>query len=161
MDNASLQDLSKMAKEIRGTSDVSTDVSSNITAVRWKDNNVNGLFTFTGKEQIQSVKRFCKKQDQRVDIEQPNIVNIYNKSMGGVDPMDQNIVAYMINLQSKKCWWPLLRFVLDQLYRMRSLNQGEKRLDALGLRKVIVGAYFRKFRKSITNTTLHPGNRLL
>ena len=51
--------------------------------------------------------------------------------MGGVDRMDQNIVAYMINLQSKKCWWPLLRFVLDQLYCMRSLNQGEKRLDAL------------------------------
>ena len=81
--------------------------------------------------------------------------------MGGVDPMDQNIVAYMINLQSKKRWWPLLRFVLDQLYCMRSLNQGEKRLDALGLRKVIVDAYFRKFCKSITNTSLHPGNRLL
>ena len=39
MGNASLQDLSKMAKESRGTSDISTDVSSNITAVRWKDNN--------------------------------------------------------------------------------------------------------------------------
>ena len=81
--------------------------------------------------------------------------------MGGVDRMDQNIVAYMINLQSKKCWWPLLRVVLDQLCCMRSLNQGEKTLDAVGLRKVIVDAYFRKFRKSITNTTLHPSNRLL
>ena len=33
--------------------------------------------------------------------------------MGGVDRMDQNIVAYMINLQSRKWWWTLFTFVLD------------------------------------------------
>ena len=85
-ENAPLQDLGKMIKEIRGTSDVVTDISSCITAVRLKDNKVvNALSKFTGNEPIKSVKRFFKKQNKRVDIEQPNIIDIYNKSMGGVD----------------------------------------------------------------------------
>ena len=32
---------------------------------------------------------------------------------GGVDRIDQNISAYMINLRTKKWWWPLVRFVAD------------------------------------------------
>ena len=44
---------------------------------------------------------------------------------------------------------------------MRNLDQGEKGLDAVGFRGAIVGAYFRTFCKSATNTTLHNGNRLL
>ena len=109
VENEPFQDLVKIAKESRERSDVTTDVSSNKTAVRWKDKKfVNALSTLTGKEPIQSVKRFCKKQNKRVDIEQPNILNRYNKSMGIVNRMDQNIAAYMINLQSKKWWWPLI-----------------------------------------------------
>ena len=43
-----------MNKEKRGSSDLVTDVSSNVTAVRWKDNKVeNTIFTFTGKQPIQ------------------------------------------------------------------------------------------------------------
>ena len=60
--------------------------------------------------------------------------------MGGVDRMDQNISAYMINLHPKK-WWPLFRFVIDvvvnnayQIYRQSHLNPAEYRLDALGFR---------------------------
>ena len=50
MENAPLQYMLKMNKENRGSSDVVTDVSSNITPVRWKDNEVvNAISTFTGK----------------------------------------------------------------------------------------------------------------
>ena len=99
MENAPLQDFGKMEKEIRGAVDFETDVSSDITAVRWKDNKiVDALSTFTRKEPIQYVKGFCKKQKKRVDIEQPNVTNMYNKSMGQVDRMYQHIAAYMINL---------------------------------------------------------------
>ena len=63
MENAPLQDLGKMAKQNRRISDVVTDVSLNITAIIWKDKKtVTALSTFTGKEPIQSVKMFCKKQ---------------------------------------------------------------------------------------------------
>ena len=87
---------------------------------------------------MQYVKRFCHSAKKKVDIEQPNIILEYNKSMRGVDRMDQKIAAYMINLRSKKWWWPLFRFVIDVsvnnaflLYRMKEVG-GEKKLDALG-----------------------------
>lgn len=51
--------------------------------------------------------------------------------MGGVGCMDENIAACMINLQSKKWWWPLLRSIYDvsvnnalQLYRLKDVERG-------------------------------------
>ena len=56
--------------------------------------------------------------------------------------MDQNIDAYMINIQNKKWWWPLFRFCIDvavnnafQLYHLQPLNQGQKQLDLLRFRR--------------------------
>lgn len=169
MENAPLKDISEISNEERGSSDVVTDVCCNITAVRWKDNKVvNAMSTFTGKEPIQEVKRFCQKQKKHIGIEQPNIISVYNKSVGGVDRMNHNIATYMINLRSKKWWWPLFRFVVDvavnnafQLYRLRNADLREQKLDALGFRREIVDAYFRLFRKGVPNTTLYPGNRIL
>ena len=61
-------------------------MSSNITAVRWKDNKVvNAVSTFTGKQQIQQVKRYYHREKRRVNIEQPNVMNQYNMAMGRVD----------------------------------------------------------------------------
>ena len=85
-----------------------TDVSLNITAVRWKDNKkVNGISTFTDKLPIQQVKRYCHLERRSVNIEQPNIITQYNMFMGGVDHKDQIISAYIINLRTKKWWWSL------------------------------------------------------
>ena len=84
MENAPLRDMAKMNKEKCESSDVVTDVSLNITAVRWKDNKVvNTISTFTGKQPIQQVKRCCHREKRRVNIEEPNIINQYNMSMGG------------------------------------------------------------------------------
>ena len=83
MENAPLLDMVKINKGKCGSSDVVTDVYSNITAVRWKDNKVvNAISAFTGKQPIQQVKRNCHREKQRVNIEQPNIMNQYNMSMG-------------------------------------------------------------------------------
>ena len=63
MENSPLQDMVKMKKEKRGSSDGVNDVSSNIAAVRWKDNKVvNAISTFTGKQLIQQAKRYCHLQ---------------------------------------------------------------------------------------------------
>ena len=71
--------------------------TSSLTAIRRKDNKVvNGLSTYTGKESMQCVKRFCHSAKKKVNIEQPTIIREYNKSMGGVDRMDQNIAASTI-----------------------------------------------------------------
>lgn len=51
LENAPLQDLGRMTKEIRGTLDVVSDLSPNMTAVRWKDNKiVNSLSTLERKQ---------------------------------------------------------------------------------------------------------------
>ena len=88
---------------------------------------------------------YIKDQGGRVEIDQPNAISFYNKTMGGVARMDQNIGAYMINIHNKKWWWLLFRFCVDldvnnafQLYRLQPLNQGQKRLDLLGFRREIV-----------------------
>ena len=62
MKNAPLRHMVKLNKENRGSSDVVTNVSSNITALRWKDNKVvNTISTFNGKQTVQQVKR-CPRE---------------------------------------------------------------------------------------------------
>ena len=83
IEDVPLRDMVKMNKEKHESPDVVTDVFSNITAVRWKDNKVvNAISAFTGKQPIQQVKRNCHREKQRVNIEQPNIINQYNMSTG-------------------------------------------------------------------------------
>ena len=165
--NAPLRDTVKMNKEKRGSSDVVTDVSLNITAIRWKDNKVvNAISIFPGKLPIQQAKRYCHREKRRMNIEQPNIINQYNMSMRGVDRMDQNISKYVINLRTKKWWWSLFLFAIDvtvnnfcQIYCQSHLDPGEYRLDALGFRRAIVDGYYYLYRKSLPSTTLFTGSR--
>ena len=78
-----------------------------------------------GKEPIRKANHYIKERGGKVEINQPNAVAVYNKTMGEVDRMDQNISAYMINIRNKKWWWPLFQFCIDlavnnahQLYRL-------------------------------------------
>ena len=128
---------------------------------------MNAISTFTGKQPIQQAKRYYHREKRRVNIEQQNIINQYNMSMGGVDRMDQNISVYMINLPTKKWWWSLFRFVVDvvvnnayQIHSQSHLNPGEDRLDALGFRLAIVDAYSRLYKKSLPSTTIHRYSQL-
>ena len=57
MENALLREMANIKKEKPGSS----DVSSNINVVRWKDNKVvKAISTFTAKRQFQQAKRYCK-----------------------------------------------------------------------------------------------------
>ena len=97
MENAPLGNMVKMNKEKCRSSHVLTDVSSVIAAVRWKYYKVlNSISTFTDKQPIQQVLHYCHRKKQRLNIERPNIINQYNMFTGGVDQMDQNILAYMV-----------------------------------------------------------------
>ena len=123
-----------MKKGARGSSDFVNANKSNVKVVRWKDNKVVTVASrLHGKEPMKRARRYIKDKDDRVEIDQPNSISFYNKTMGGVDRMDQNIGAYMINIRSKKLWWPLFRFCVDlavnnafQLYRLQPLQQGKK-----------------------------------
>ena len=166
-ENAPLQAVDDMKKEARGSSDVVNENKSNVTLVRWKDNQVVTVAsTLYGKEPMKRARRYIKDKSGRVEIDQPNSISVYNKTMGGVNRMDQNIGAYMINIRSKKWWWPLFRFCVDlavnnafQLYRLQPLQQGQKQLDLLGFRKEIVKVYHARFRSDKTLPLIFPATR--
>jgi len=99
---------------VRGTFDHRLDSTSNIAVVRWHDNSVVTLASnCQGVEPVGSAKRWSSAEKCRVDITQPYVVFQYNKYMGGVDRMDQNIATYRISIQSCKWWWPLFAYLLD------------------------------------------------
>ena len=166
-DNAPLQAVDDMKKEARGAFDVVNDNKSNLKLVRWKDNKVVTVAsTLYGKEPMKRACRYIKGKGGRVEIDQPNSISVYNKTMGGVDRMDQNIGAYMINICSKMWWWPLFQFCADlavnnafQLYRLQPLQQGEKQLDLLGFRREIFKVYHARFRSDKTLPLIFPAPR--
>ena len=142
-----------MKKKPRGTCDVVNGRKSNIILVRWKDNKVvTALSTAFGKEPIRKANCYIKERGGRVETNQPNTIAVYNKTMGRVDQMDQNISAYMINICNKKWCWPLLRFCIDlavnnahQLYCLQPLQPGQRALDLLGFQREIVQVYCSKY----------------
>ena len=161
-----LQAVDNTKKQARGISDVVNGKKSNVILVCWKDNKVVTVASILyGKEPMKRARRYIKYQGGRVEIDQSNAVSFCNKTMGGVDRMDQNIGAYMINIRNKKWWWPLFRFCVDlavnnafQLYRLQPLNQGEKRLDLLRFRKEIVQVYHARFRLEKTLPVISQKN---
>ena len=66
MGNAPLWDMVKINKEKHGSSDVVTDVISNMTAVRGKDDNkvMNAIFTFTANSTGQKLLSSCKTESE-------------------------------------------------------------------------------------------------
>ena len=85
-----------------------------VTLVRWKDNKVVTVAsTLYGKEPMKRARLYIKDQGGRVETDQQNAISFSNKTMYGVDRMDQNIGPYMIYIRSKKWWWPLFRFCVD------------------------------------------------
>ena len=96
------------------------------------------------------------QEAKKKDIPQPKVVHVYNRY---VDRL-QNLAAYMINLRSKKWWWPLFRFCIDvainnayQLYRIKQLNEGESRMDA---RRVIVETFTKNYKTKNDSVALYP-----
>ena len=102
-----------MKKMQRGSADVVVDIDNGIGATRWKDDKaVTVMPTYTGQQPMRTASRLCRKERKRITNVQPDMINAYNKNMGGVDRMDENISAYRINIRSKK-WWPIATFLFD------------------------------------------------
>ena len=103
----------------------------------------------------------------KLKIDQPQSIFLYNKAMGGVDCLDQNINSYMIGHRSQKWWWPVFRFHFDlsvnkayQPYRQEKRCVGECKLDLLEFRQSIVDTHYRCPLKSTTTNILPPTRKL-
>ena len=77
-----------MKKGARGSSHFVNVNKSNVKVVRWKDNKVVTVASrLHGKEPMKRARRYIKDKGGRVEIDQPNSISYYNKTMGGVDRM--------------------------------------------------------------------------
>ncbi|XP_008189593.1 piggyBac transposable element-derived protein 3-like [Acyrthosiphon pisum] len=77
-----------------------------ISLLKWFDNkpiNIGSNFITSGTPEY--VKRWDKKNKEFVHIERPEVIKLYNKSMGGVDKHDQLVSYYRMHMKSKK--WTL------------------------------------------------------
>ncbi|XP_071051462.1 piggyBac transposable element-derived protein 3-like [Onthophagus taurus] len=154
VEKAPLNDKKEMK---RGSYHQCTNVLSGITLVRYNDNNiVRVASTESGVRPIGTVKRYCNKQKKAVD--QPCCIVNYNKYMGGVDRLDQNVGCYRVAIRLKRWYWQLLMFPLNvsvnnafQLYKI-SPEYKNNRHDLLSFTRYIVTTYF--VLKDTTNSTL-------
>lgn len=148
LENCPLRNNKALEKAPRGSSEFCLDAGANVIVVAWRDNKVVHLASnVIGVEPFCSASRWCRAQNQRVNISQPNVVRFYNTTMGGVDRADQNVSLYRISMRTKKWWWPLFAYTIDLmvqnawiLYR-RTPSYQEKPLDLLGFRRDIVRVY--------------------
>nr|CAH7746405.1 unnamed protein product [Callosobruchus chinensis] len=109
-----LQDTQNMKKEKRGKFDYAKVQGRNIIFVKWNENNIV-CFASTkgGIEPVNPVKRYSQKEKKFVYIDQPHLVKLYNKNMGGVDRSDQNIAQYRVQIRGKKWYFSLLSHCID------------------------------------------------
>lgn len=87
-----------------------------ITYVKWYDNKVvNIVSTFAKANPVTTVPRYDYKQSRNIDVQCPNIIKLYNASMGGVDLADCLIALYRINIRSKKYYHRLIFHMIDMV----------------------------------------------
>lgn len=90
----------------RGTIKEAVSGDGEIVIIEWMDNNVVTMASsFVGKGSIDRVERWSKKEKRIVSIDRPEIVNLYNQCMGGVDKTDFLLQLYRIFIRSRK--WTL------------------------------------------------------
>ncbi|XP_068506345.1 piggyBac transposable element-derived protein 3-like [Syngnathus scovelli] len=90
------------------------DTANKIAVTRWKDNAVVTIAsTLAAEHPLQKASRWSAKEKKKVAVDQPFVVQLYNRSMGGTERADQSIGLYRINMCRKKWWWPIFIWMLD------------------------------------------------
>jgi len=81
---------------------------------QWVDNSVClRISNFDQIEPLSSVKRWPRQDNKKVSVPQPKMYETYNKNMGGVDNVDQNLATYRIAVRGKKWWWQFFTYCID------------------------------------------------
>lgn len=101
-----LPDEKEMKARGRGSSAECISSDGSVIITRWYDNKVINLGSnFVGVREEDQAKRWDKEKASYIFIKRPEVVRMYNESMGGVDLLDQMIQYYRINIRTVK--WTL------------------------------------------------------
>ena len=100
-----------MKKKTRGSYDYRCN--GEIFVCKWHDNSIVNIASnhFT-HEPVHRIKRRVRGQGI-IEVTQPNIIQLYNKGMGGVVLMDRLLGSYRPMIRAKKWWWPLMSNLLN------------------------------------------------
>lgn len=103
-----------MKKKIRGSCSQAVCDKNKLAVVRWNDNKpVTLISSYAGSEPMHKIKRYCKEQKRKIDVDCPDIVREYNKHMGGVDLADMLIALYKIPFKSRRWYIGIFCQLLD------------------------------------------------
>lgn len=150
-EKAPIVDQKLLAKKKRGSFDYVREKSSGFVMVRWHDNSVVTVVSNCHSVlPISQAKRWSNKEKKSIFVDQPHVISQYNRYMGGVDRLDQNIATYRISIRTKKWWWPVVSFLISAsvnnawlLYRLCPSYSAEK-LDLLEFTRRIVNTYLQR-----------------
>ncbi|KAF2364054.1 PiggyBac transposable element-derived protein, partial [Trinorchestia longiramus] len=125
-----------------------------ISYARWCDKRVvNIVSNFAASQPIGTVSRWDSKGKKYVDVQCPNIIQLYNNNMGGVDLADCLISLYRITITSKKYYHRFIFHMIDMaivnawlLYRRQAqkLSIFEKDISPLALFKLRIAVSLMK-----------------
>lgn len=92
------------------------ETKTNFVLIRWHENSQVTIGTYYYVENGTCfTKGFCKKwseeEKKRVDVDQPNIIHLYNQGMGGVDLFDKMRGLYHVGVGQGNGIGHLLDFV--------------------------------------------------
>ena len=141
-------------KEARGSFDFRRDATGHLILCEWNDNSVVSVVSNCHPvHPLHNAARWSRGEQERINIQQPNLIFKYNKTMGGTDRMDQNIAKYRSSIRSKKWWWPLFSYSMEimvnnawLLGRGTDQTVNEHR-DLLSFRRYIVQVYLRRYQQ--------------
>lgn len=139
--------VKEMEKKKRAIYDSCFDAANELLLVRWNDNSVCTVATnYDSIEPFHKVKRWCRENQEKADMEQPNVFRTYNKGMGGVDSNDQGVNNYRIAVKGKKWYWVLITSMLNvamvNAWKLHMLASDEK-MDLLLFQRNVTRHYLR------------------
>ncbi|CAI9727322.1 Hypothetical predicted protein [Octopus vulgaris] len=100
----------EMKARLRGAADFKS--TSNIVAVKWKDNNDVVLLSNFETYKMSTVERYDRPQKKYVPVPQPENIQNYNKYMGFADLLGHKIGSYRILMWQNK-WCPILSYFVS------------------------------------------------
>lgn len=137
-----------LEKRERGTYESIISKDDGVSVVKWKDNAVVTVASnCLSVEPVSNVKRFSQSEKKYVYVPRPNVIGAYNRSMGGVDRLDQNVSEYRINIRNKKWYWAILSWLLDVAIHNAWLiaRRSGKKVNQLEFRREIVQVYLKRY----------------
>lgn len=135
-------------KKERGYHENCISKEDGVLVLKWKDNSVVSIASnCVGVEPISNVKRYSQKEKKIIHVPCPQIIGEYNRSMGGVDRLDENVEMYRIHIRNKKWYWALFSWLLDVSTHNAWLiaRRTGKKLTQLEFRREIVQVYLTRY----------------